>query len=158
MRQQQLEYAVRREIRNSPIVREVDRERQREQWRSLGVGVLLAAVVLASAWQQFELLRNGYEVEQLQQERAREIEINRQLRLEIETLRSPARIERIATERIGLVAPSDDEALVIEHVRPAPPPARSVLAARRVQGGAQGVPTSQMLKLVGKWPMASCYF
>ncbi|MCY4073977.1 MAG: cell division protein FtsL [Acidobacteria bacterium] len=139
MRQQHLEYAVRREIRNSPIVREVDRERQREQWRSLGVGVLLAAVVLVSAWQQFELLRNGYQVEQLQQERAREIEINRQLRLEIETLRSPARIERIATERIGLVAPSNDEALVIEHVRPAPPPARSVLA-RRVQGGAQGVP------------------
>ncbi|MCY3843585.1 MAG: cell division protein FtsL [Acidobacteria bacterium] len=139
MRQQQLEYAVRREIRNSPIVREVDRERQREQWRSLGVGLLLAAVVLVSAWQQFELLRNGYQVEQLQQERAREIEINRQLRLEIETLRSPARIERIATERIGLVAPSNDEALVIEHVRPAPPPARSVLAARRVQGGAQDV-------------------
>lgn len=138
MRQQQLEYAVRREIRNSPIVREVDRERQREQWRSLGIGVLLAAVVLVSAWQQFELLQNGYQVEQLQQERAREIEINRQLRLEIETLRSPARIERIATERIGLVAPADDEALVIDYVRPAPPPARSVLAARRVQGGAQG--------------------
>ncbi|MCY4659463.1 MAG: cell division protein FtsL [Acidobacteria bacterium] len=139
MKQQQLEYAVRREIRNSPIVREVDRERQREQWRSLGVGVFLAAVVLVSAWQQFELLQHGYRVEQLQQERAREIEINRQLRLEIETLRSPARIERIATERIGLVAPAGDDALVIEHVRPAPPPARSVLAARREQGGAQGV-------------------
>ncbi|MCE2514073.1 MAG: cell division protein FtsL [Acidobacteria bacterium] len=139
MKQQQLEYAVRREIRNSPIVREVDRERQREQWRSLGVGVFLAAVVLVSAWQQFELLQHGYRVEQLQQERAREIEINRQLRLEIETLRSPARIERIATERIGLVAPADDEAFVIEHVRPAPPPARSVLAALREQGGTQGV-------------------
>ncbi len=139
MKQQQLEYAVRREIRNSPIVREVDRERQREQWRSLGVGVFLAAVVLVSAWQQFELLQHGYRVEQLQQDRAREIEINRQLRLEIETLRSPARIERIATERIGLVAPAGDEAFVIEHVRPAPPPARSVLAARQEQGGTQGV-------------------
>ena len=139
MRQQQFEYAVRREIRNSPIVREVDRERQREQWRSLGIGVFLAAVVLVSAWQQFELLQHGYHVEQLQQDRAREIEINRQLRLEIETLRAPARIERIATERIGLVAPSDDEAFVIEHVRPAPPPARSVLAARRAEGGTQGV-------------------
>ena len=139
MKQQQFEYAVRREIQNSPIVREVDRERQREQWRSLAIGVFLAAVVLLSAWQQFELLRNGYRVEQLQQERARELEINRRLLLEIETLRSPARIERIATEQIGLVAPSHDEALVIEYVRPAPAPARSVLAARREQGGAQSV-------------------
>ncbi len=139
MKQQQFEYAVRREIRNSPIVREVDRERQREQWRSLGVGVFLASVVLVSAWQQFELLQHGYRVGQLQQERAREIEINRQFRLEIEALRSPARIERIAIEQIGLVAPSDEEALVIEHVRPAPLPARSVLAARQEQGGPQGV-------------------
>ena len=139
MKQQQLEYAVRREIQNSRIVREVDRERQREQWRSLGIGVFLAAVVLASAWQQFELLQHGYGVGQLQQQRARELEINRQLRLEIETLRSPSRIERIATERIGLVAPTEDEAFVIEHVRPAPTPARSVLAARREQGGAQSV-------------------
>lgn len=139
MRQQQFEYAVRPEIRNSPIVREVDRERQREQWRSLGVGVFLAAVVLASAWQHFQLLQHGYRVEQLQQDRAREIEINRQLRLELETLRSPARIERIAIEQIGLVAPADDEAFVIERVQPAPPPARSVLAARQEQGGPQGV-------------------
>ena len=141
MRQQVFQYAVRRKVRNGTIVREVDPERQREQWRSLGVGVLLAAVVLVSAWQQFELLQHGYRVGQLQQERARQIEINRQLRLEIETLRSPARIERIATERIGLVAPAAGEALVIEHVRPAPPPARSVLAARQAgdQGGMHGV-------------------
>lgn len=140
MKQQQFEYAVRREIRNSPIVREVDRERQREQWRSLGIGVFLAAVVLASAWQQFKLLQHGYGVEELQQERVRELETNRQLRLEIETLRSPSRIERIATEQIGLVAPAADEAIVIEQVRPAPAPGRSVLAAaRREHGGAQGV-------------------
>ena len=141
MKQQHFEYAVRREIPNSPILREVDRDRQREQWRSLAIGLFLATVVLLSAWQQFELLQHGYRVEQLQQERARELEINRQLRLEIETLRSPARIERIATEQIGLVAPADDEAFVIEQVRPAPDPPSSVLAAHREQGGAQGVRT-----------------
>ena len=117
------DYAVKRDIRNNPIVREVDRGRQRELWRSLGIGVALVVVLLFSAWQHFELLRHGYRIEQMQQERARELEINRHLRLEIETLRSPARIERIATEQLGLVEPDGEEAIVIERVVPpvAPP-------------------------------------
>ena len=59
-----------------------------------------SSVLLFSAWQHFELLRHGYRLEQMQQERAAEDEINRHLRLEIETLRSPARIERLATGRL----------------------------------------------------------
>ena len=31
------EYAIKKDVRNNPIVREVDEERQREQWRSLAV-------------------------------------------------------------------------------------------------------------------------
>ena len=58
-----------------------------------------------SAWQHFELLRHGYRLEQMQRERATEDEINRHLRLEIETLRAPQRIEKLATERLGMVAP-----------------------------------------------------
>ena len=68
-------------------------------------------VLLFSAWQHFELLRHGYRLEQMQRERAGEEEINRHLRLEIETLRSPARIERLATGRLHLVAPGADEAI-----------------------------------------------
>ena len=57
-------------------------------------------------------------------------EINRHLRLEIETLRSPARIERLATGRLHMVAPGPEDASVIERVIPAPPPPRSVVARR----------------------------
>ena len=57
-------------------------------------------MLLFSAWQHFELLRHGYRLEQMQRERAAEDEINRHLRLEIETLRSPQRIERLATGRL----------------------------------------------------------
>ena len=42
----------------------------------------------------------------MQKERAAEEEVNRHLRLEIDTLRSPARIERLATERLRMVAPA----------------------------------------------------
>ena len=124
------EYAIRKDVRNNPIVREVDSERHREMWSSVATGVFVVLVLLFSAWQHFELLRYGYRLEQLQTERAAEEEISRHLRLEVETLRSPARIERLATGRLGMVAPGPDNALVIERVVPAPPPPRSVVARR----------------------------
>jgi cell division protein FtsL len=124
------EYAIKKDVRNNPIVRELDRERQREMFRSVAIGVFLVSVLLFSAWQHFELLRHGYRLEQMQKERAAEEEINRHLRLETETLRSPARIERLATDRLHMVAPGPDEAAVIERVLPTTPPPRSVVARR----------------------------
>ena len=130
MRRLDVEYDIRRDIRNNPIEREIDRVRQRELWRSGGVGVCLVAVLLFSAWQHFELLRHGYEIEQMEQNRALELELNRHLRLEIETLRSLRRIEQIATEELNLVAPTPAEAQVIERIAPAAPPDRSVVVSR----------------------------
>jgi len=124
------EYAIKKDVRNNPIVREVDETRQRELWRSIGVGVLLVGVLLFSAWQHFELLRHGYQIEQMQRERAAEEEVNRHLRLEIESLRSPERIERIAKEKLQLVEPAADEAIVIERVTPAAPPDKAIQASR----------------------------
>jgi cell division protein FtsL len=124
------EYAIKKDVRNNPIVREVDRERHREMWRSTLIGVFLVVVLLFSAWQHFELIRHGYQLEQMQRERASEEAVNRHLRLEIETLRSPARIERMATGRLRMVAPSADDAIVIERVIQTPAPPRSVVAQR----------------------------
>jgi cell division protein FtsL len=124
------EYAIKKDIRNNPIVREVDEERHREMWRSLAVGVFLVVVLLFSAWQHFELLRHGYRLEEMQRERAVEAEVNRVLRLEIETLKSPARIERLALGSLRMVAPGPDDATVIERVMPTSPPPRSVVAQR----------------------------
>jgi cell division protein FtsL len=124
------EYAIKKDVRNNPIVREVDQERHRDMFRSVAVGVFLVVVLLFSAWQHFELLRHGYRLEQMQRERATQEEINRHLRLEIETLRSPERIERLATDRLHMVAPGPGESAVIERVVSAPPPPRSVVARR----------------------------
>jgi cell division protein FtsL len=124
------EYAIKKDVRNNPIVREVDRDRHREMWRSVALGVFLVLVLLFSAWQHFELLRHGYRLEQMQRERAQEAEINRHLRLEIDTLRSPARIERLATGRLQMIAPGPDDAAVIERVVTTPPPPRAVVASR----------------------------
>ena len=124
------EYAIRKDVRNNPIVRELDEARHKQLWRTAAIGVALVVVLLFSAWQHFELVRHGYVVQRLQQERAVEEEINRHLRLEIETLRSPKRIEAIATKQLHLIAPARDQAIVIERVTPVAPPVKSMVAAR----------------------------
>ena len=122
------EYAIKKDVRNNPIVREIDERRLREQWRSVALGVVFVAVLLFSGWQRVELLQHGYRLEQMQKARGNEEEINRHLRLEVETLKSPERIESLALERLKLVAPETGAAIVIERVVPPEPPPASVVA------------------------------
>jgi len=130
MASESFEYAVKKDVKNNPIVREVDRERHRDMFRAIGIGAFLVTVVLFWAWQHFELLKHGYRLEEMQRERAAELEVNRHLRLDIHTLRSPSRIERIAIRQLHMVAPGPDDASVIERVLPASPPPRSAVALR----------------------------
>ncbi|MDQ3212879.1 MAG: cell division protein FtsL [Acidobacteriota bacterium] len=124
------EYAIKKDVRNNLIVREVDDERQRQVWQSLGIGAFLVVVILFSAWQHFELLQHGYKVQKMQQQRATLEDTNRHLRLEIETLRAPARIERIAMKELHLGPPARHQAIVIERVMRTAPAAKSIVAAR----------------------------
>jgi cell division protein FtsL len=124
------EYAIKKDVRNNPVVREVDRDRHRSMFRSMGVGAFLVVVLLYSAWQHFELLRHGYRLGQLQRELAAEESVGRHLHLEIETLRSPARIERIAKRRLHMVEPKAEDASIIERVFRTAEPPRSVIARR----------------------------
>ena len=75
-------------------------------------------------------LQQRYQMEPMEHQRAAEEDTARHLRLEIETLRSPKRIEALAIEQLHLVAPTREEAIVIERVVPADPPARSIVAER----------------------------
>jgi hypothetical protein len=123
------EYAIKKDVRNNPIVREVDEARQRQLWRSFGIGGVLVVVLLFSTWQHFELVNHGYMVQKLEREKAAETEINRHLTVEIETLRSPDRIESLA-RKMNLVAPTREQSYILERAAPSAPPDRSVLASR----------------------------
>ena len=123
------EYAIKKDVRNNPIVREIDEARQRQIRRSLAIGAVLVVVMLFSAWQNAVLVQHGYKLQRLQEELEAEKVINRRLKLEVDTLSSPERIERLAT-KMKLVAPSQERAIVIERVTPAAPPGKSVVAAR----------------------------
>src|SRR4026208_2629734 len=100
------EYAIKKDVRNNPIVREIDEARQRQLLQTVVIVGFLSLVILFSAWQRFALLGHGYEMQRMQQERAEQEEINRHLRLEIETLRAPARLGAIATPPLHRTARS----------------------------------------------------
>jgi hypothetical protein len=123
------EYAIKKDVRNNPIVREVDEERQRQLWKTAGISAVLVLVLLFSGWQHSQLVFHGYQIQRLQKERADEEALNRQLQLEAETLRAPAHVEAEAI-RLGLVPPAAGESIVIERVAPPPAPAKSIVAAR----------------------------
>ena len=124
------EYQIRKDVRNNPIVREVDHQRHRELWRWMLIGGFLVGVLLFSAWQHFVLLRHGYQVEQLERERAELEEVSRKLQLEIETLTAPSRIEAIAIDELRMVAPGSDNSVIIERVTPSSPAGKAMVAAR----------------------------
>ena len=124
------EWAIKKDVRNNPIVREVDLERHRDMWRSVGFSVFLVAVLLFTAWQQFELQQYGYRMEETQRLLDEEAVISRRLRLEIETMRSPKFVEPRAMKDLRMVEPGPGEAMVIERVVEPPAPPTSVIAQR----------------------------
>ena len=123
------EYQIKKDIRNNPIVREVDEARARDLWRSAGIIAAFVGLLLFSAWQHFELIRYGYRLEQLQRAHQDEEERNRHLLLEVQALQRPQRIEEIARkQKLGEPAPED--VVVLERVRPNAPPSSAVVARR----------------------------
>lgn len=124
------EYAVRKDVRNNPIVREVDRDRNRTIVRHTLLGVVILGALLWSAGQPFELIVIGYRLEQMQGRKAELERLNRHLRLEQATLTSPQRLQDLATRELGLVSPGPSDIVVIERVTPPEPPAKSLMASR----------------------------
>jgi cell division protein FtsL len=125
-----LDYAISKDVRNNQVVREIDHSRQRDLWRWAWIGSVILALVVYSSWQHFELLRHGYRVEQMERARKQEVEINRHLRLTIQTLKAPQRIAAIATSQLRMVEPTSADAVVLERAVPVEPPSKSIVARR----------------------------
>ena len=122
-------FAVPKDVENHPV-REVDRGRQRQLWWwVLAVG-LASGCLLLLAWQHYQWTWLGYEMDAMKKAAAVEERNHRLLLLEQATLRAPQRIEEIATKQLGMVAPTRTEAVVIERVRQAAAPAKTLVARR----------------------------
>ncbi len=136
-------------IDNSRVVRQVDPRSRREIWLLILLVAVLAAGLGLYAWPALEIRRAGQAGALLDRERERLVEENRKLRLEKAALENLARVERIASQELGLAAPVPERSVVIEVEKPLPPGATTVAGAgaprreARTGGSAGGAALSQ---------------
>ena len=129
MRDAGFEFAVRRDVRNSTIVREVDRERQWRLLRAALVGMLFVALLTLNVHQHDTARTISTEREDVVREQKHEEAVRRHLQVEVQAQSAPAVVaERAARQR--MVAPGQESSVVVERVTSSPPPARSVVASR----------------------------
>src|ERR1041385_6424662 len=91
-------------IDNSRLVKVADVQRRREMAQFAIALVVLFRFVMLYAWQHFSAIEYGYKIEAAKTQREALSESNRELRLELASLRDPERIDALA-RRMGLETP-----------------------------------------------------
>jgi cell division protein FtsL len=122
------EFFTVKQIDNSRLVRPKAPNRVRECLRLVALGGMLTLCALLYAWQHFETIQLGYQLESLRNDRALAAELNQELKLEVAGLQAPGRIDTIARRQLGLTVP------VPGQVAPMELPAGAVLAEARPAG------------------------
>jgi cell division protein FtsL len=61
-----------------------------------------------------KIVRLGYQIEALEREKREMERENRSLRIEASSLTSPARIEEIATKRLGMIRPTEENIVIVK--------------------------------------------
>jgi cell division protein FtsL len=103
------EYFTIKRIDNSRLVRPMDAARMKDFWQRVAATGAIAACLLVYAWQHFECIQMRYQVQALEETRAKSAQLNQQLHVEVATLRSPGRVAAIAGG-MGLIVPTPGQA------------------------------------------------
>jgi hypothetical protein len=128
-----LEFAIKKDIRNNPIVREVDVQQKHEFRQTLAVVALVVAMLLFWAWPHLQVVRETSKIEGLRLAVQEAAARNRHLRLELATVTAPQRVDGRARQ-MRFVSPTEKDTLIVERVEPAPPAPSIVADARRRAG------------------------
>jgi len=130
-----LEFAIKKDIRNNPVIREVDTQQKREFQQTVTIVALVVAMLLFWAWPHLEVMKSGYKIEEVRQLLEDATARNRHLRLELETATAPQIVDERARRTLHLVAPTEKDTIILELVQPARPTNTVVADARRAGGG-----------------------
>jgi cell division protein FtsL len=79
--------------------------------RQLAVGVAISVALLAYAWQRYDCLELSYQLEKVDQSESQAAQLNRELKLELATLRSPERIDLLARDQLGMTIPQPGQVI-----------------------------------------------
>ena len=127
----ELEFAIKKDICNNPIVREVDVQQKREFRQTLGVIALVVTMLLFWAWPHLQVVRSEGWIEGLRMELQEAEARNRHLRLELATVSAPKTVDERARHTLHLVSPTEKDTVIVERVQPARPANAIVADARR---------------------------
>lgn len=96
----------------------------------LVVGLMVCSFLIIFVWQRVNVMRVGYDVETLKKEKASLEKTREMLRIEVATLTSPERLERIATTSLGMKVPDECQVVLVKRVKSgtgaSPDPSRQV--------------------------------
>ena len=100
-----MEFRTVKRIDNSRLVRHVEPARQRNLYKTAGVGGVVALFFLFYIFQHFRCIDLSFQLEDLKARQAQAAQLNAELKLEIANLRDPMRIDVIARKQLGLTEP-----------------------------------------------------
>lgn len=109
-----VEYAIKKDIRNNPVVREVDRQHKRQLLRTITLAIVVVSMLVFWAWQRFGVVEGGYQDWALRAKLQAEEDRHRQYLLEVEMLRSPQRIQTAAARDLHMAPATPETTIVID--------------------------------------------
>ena len=122
------EFHTVKRIDNSRLVRHAEPARMQGFYRTAGWGALIAVFLMFYVYQHFRCIDLSFQLEDMRARQTKMSALNSELRLEIEGLRDPRRIDVIARRQLGLTeplptqvqefeAPADGEVASVRFVR-----------------------------------------
>ncbi len=112
------QYAIRRPVENTYLVRQLDRRRLRELLGVFGIVCLVGSGLLAYTWVHIEIMRTGYQVNDLERTLERLQEEERRYRLEASFLAHPRQLEERSAEELGMVTPTLEQTVFFHEMVP----------------------------------------
>ena len=80
---------------------------------ALVVALVFIACSLFYVWSHHQIISLGYETSQASREEQELLQENKKLRLELAGLKSPGRIERMASQELGLGTPQKEQLIIV---------------------------------------------
>jgi cell division protein FtsL len=122
------EFHTVKRIDNSRLVRHLEPARIQGFYRTAGWGAVIAVFLMFYVYQHFRCIDLSFQLEDMRARQTKMSALNSELRLEIEGLRDPRRIDVIARRQLGLTeplptqvqeydAPAGSEVAAIRYVR-----------------------------------------
>lgn len=79
----------------------------------LAIMILFIGELFFYTWCRVQYIQMGYDISEEVEEQRSLTSLHQNLKIELARLKSPARIEKIARQRLGLLAPSEEQIIVV---------------------------------------------